>query len=348
MTGEKREVGPELMRIILMLQIIGVHYLSHAGLLPQAGVPLAEGQFVGAILESVCIVCLNGWVLLSGYYMTERSFRFRRLLLFLAEVYFYLLLGYGCMLLTGIMPWEELGGVYGVVQRLLPISGSAYWFMSAYIIVYILSPVLCMGMDRLTRGQARTMLLCLLFFSVLLKSVVPVRFPTDHDGYEAGWFIVLFLLARYLRKFEIRLPQPGLLLAGCFAGIAAGTLGFHALGLRTGHFLDFMNVFYAYNHVFNVAASMAMFQLFRGLKLPEGRLPELIRRVAPSMLGVYLLHEHPAIRDRWLGWIEGLIGRVPAGQPALLLLHFTVSILMVFVVGLAVDQLRGLAERRVA
>ena len=34
MTGEKREVGPELMRIILMLQIIGVHYLSHAGLLP--------------------------------------------------------------------------------------------------------------------------------------------------------------------------------------------------------------------------------------------------------------------------------------------------------------------------
>ena len=340
-TGARlRNAGPELLRIVALLEAVGLHYLSHAGLVPQAGVPLSQGQVVGAVLESLCIACLNVWVLLSGYYMSERSFRVGRLVELLLEVYFYLLLGYLLLLITGVINVRDLGGAYGILQRLFPISGSAYWYMSAYIIVYILSPVLCAGMDALDRGQARAILGGLILFSIIIKTVIPVRFPTDHGGYEAGWFIVLFLMARYIRRFELRLPHPGIIYVLCLAGIAAGTLGFHAIGIRTGHFLDYMNVFYEHNFILNILASVAIFQVFMELRIPEGRIARLIRAVSPHVLGMYLLHEHPEIRHRWLSALTELIGEVPVDRPLLILPHMLMCMVIVAAAGLVVDILR--------
>ena len=78
-----------------------------------------------------------------------------------------------------------------------------------------------------------------------------------------------------------------------------------------GALLYYADVPYHYNFLLTLTASLGLFYWFRGLHVPEGKATELIRRAAPSTLGVYLIHENIDIRDRWLPWMERFLGPVP-------------------------------------
>ena len=354
-----RRTGPELLRMVAIFMVIILHYNSQAGLLPEAGIPLKAGQFPAAIAEGLCIVSLNTWVLISGYFMTEKSYRPGRLVELMFEIYFYLFLGYGIALATGATGIQDLGGAYGILQKLFPISSGAYWFMSAYVIVYILSPVLCAGINSLTRGKLRVVILSLMFFHVAVKSLIPVRFAMDRAGYDFSWFLVLFMIAGYIRRYGIRMLRLSpfgekgdtssdrkvslkgfvlYLVCGLMLGIL--TLIFHTITLRTGMFMDYMRVFYEHNFILLLISSIGLFIWFLMMDVPEGRMARAMRFLAPSVTGIYLLHEHPEIRGRWLSWLVRVFGDVPADNTAALTLHVLICAVTVFAAGLVVDLIR--------
>ena len=72
----------------------------------------------------------------------------------------------------------------------------------------------------------------------------------------------------------------------------------------------------------------------------EGRIADAVRIVGPLTFGVYLLHMHVEIRDRWVSWICGLIGEVPDYSVPLFAWHAFRTIVIVFAVGIFVDFIR--------
>ena len=67
---------------------------------------------------------------------------------------------------------------------------------------------------------------------------------------------------------------------------------------------------------------------------------DVVRAVGPLTFGVYLLHMHEEIKDRWVEWLEHLLGDIPHYSIPLFAWHALLSILIVFVAGVFVDWIR--------
>ncbi len=341
--ARKREANFELLRVIAILMVIVLHYLLHGNLLPQVGEPLRADTVAGALIKSLCIAAVNIWVLISGYFLSDTGVSLRRLLRVVTEVLFYSITITVVMLLTGYGN-ELQGGLYGLVTCFLPISSEHYWFATAYVFMYLFAPLLNKGVILLSRKQLKFTIIGLLLWFCVIKSVLPVALATDDYGYGFGWFLVLYLIAAYIRKYDVRFlrsARSGLLLWSLSAIlIFAVTLAVHAVNLRTGRLASWYGRQYDYNYILTLTAALGMFTAFRFLRLREGKPAELARFLAPFTFGVYLLHEHRDIRDSWVAWIEDFIGEIPRGNVAMLFLHLITSVIIVFLAGVMVDFIR--------
>lgn len=87
--------------------------------------------------------------------------------------------------------------------------------------------------------------------------------------------------------------------------------------------------FYMYNSPTILLASIALFIFFLNLKINSDKIKNLIQYIAPSTLGVYLIHEHPLIRSQlWYHWIHV---KSLASSPYFIL-HFIITILGIFAI----------------
>ena len=65
-TKSKRLANIELLRIIAMLMVVMLHYLGKGELLPTVSLRMDVTGYVAWILESLSIVAVNVYVLISG------------------------------------------------------------------------------------------------------------------------------------------------------------------------------------------------------------------------------------------------------------------------------------------
>ncbi|MBF0999625.1 MAG: hypothetical protein HXK80_06725 [Lachnospiraceae bacterium] len=78
----------------------------------------------------------------------------------------------------------------------------------------------------------------------------------------------------------------------------------------------------------------------RGVKLNEkGLVARASICLSPYLFGVYLLQQHLEIKDRWIYWLEGILGKRPE-QVLPFLGTFVLAIFLVFICGIAVDWVR--------
>ena len=341
---KKRNPSFELLRIVAMLMILVLHYNSHAGVLPEPGVPLTKVGIFSTVLESFAITGINVYVLLSGYFLSASRIRLSRLLKLIAQVYFYTIIISLTMIAVGTYVVHSDNSVFKTVQYLFPISSEHYWFVTAYIIMYIFAPIANAAVDKLSRKQLKLTITGLLIWFSFIKSIVPVMFPTDHYGYDYGWFICLYLIAAYIRKYNVILfhdaKRSALVYVLSCLMICIFSIILHAYNFRFGGLNYYSGVPFHYNFVLTLTGSLGLFSMFRFYRMKENRFADIVRFVGPLTFGVYLVHMHLEIRDRWLGWMEHLFGPVPVDGILLYGWHLIRSILLVFLAGIFVDWIR--------
>ena len=341
----------EFLRLLLMLMMLVMHYLSRAGALIELERPLTSVRLTGSLIESFAIVCVNCFVLITGYFLSGSSFRLRRLIELILEVYFYTIVISLVMRVAGLPPVHDRS-LYAAVQYLFPLSGGHYWFVSAYILLYILSPVLNAGVKHLSRKELMTVISALIVFFSLIKSFVPVNFVTDDYGYGFRWFIVMYLTGAYMAKYGIHffndMKKCVLVYVACSLIIFVMTLTLYLINARFGGLNYFFSVTAHYNHILIYISSVALFSLFHHIPAWRGLPARVFTMLSPYVLGVYLLHEHMDIRDRWFPWMEGLFGKVNGDSLIAFLPHFALSVLLIFFAGLFIDWVRGMLFRFVS
>ena len=170
----KRNPSFELLRIIAMLMILTLHYNSHSGALLQLGVPATGSAVFANIMEAFCITGVNTYVLISGFFLSQGKVKISRLFQLICQVFFYTILVSVAMMLVGTYVLHYDSSVYKLVQYIFPISSEHYWFVTAYVIMYVLAPVMNAAMDKLTRKQMKTVILGLLIWFCFIKSIIPV------------------------------------------------------------------------------------------------------------------------------------------------------------------------------
>lgn len=337
----------ELLRIVAMLLIVVLHFLGKGGFLTPLTEPsLPRMGYVAWGLEALAIGSLNVYMLLSGYFLIESAFKVKRLLQLLLQVLFYSIVIGVIAAAFGYLP-DEGFSIYYLATLCLPISTSHYWFMTAYFFMYLFMPLLAQGARRLTKKQFQTVLVLLLILVCVIKSVVPVKLSTDMQGYDCIWYMCVFLLAAYIRLYGIPFFKSAgrsvLAYLASGAGVFALALFLRLVYLRTGKLSDMLTVSYNYNHILTLFASVAFFCLFCHMKIKQGICSRFICRIAPYTLGVYLWHEHIAIRYEWQEWLYAVFGK--PDNSIMLVLYALLAAMVVFAIGILIDVLRSLLFR---
>lgn len=339
MKQKARQANMELLRIVAMCMVVALHYLIKG----EAAVSLVENftavNLVLWLVKAFCIVTINVYVLLSGYFLLETEWKVSRLLKLWIQVLFY---SVGVPLVCFVLGIGEVRqwGLYDWINVLFPVQMEHYWFITAYVVMYLLIPVLSLGVKSITKKQHQLVIAGLLLVFSVPKTILPVYIPTDRYGYDFGWFVCLFIMAAYLRLYGIPfLNQKGKALTAYVVSVF-GIWGISmacAMLARKGLPLSYMmDMAYCYNHLLVLAASIALFGAYTYVKIPEGKISNMICRISPYTLGVYLLHENLAIRTKWqfFAGIEHVRGGFE------IIPHMIVTVLAVFVAGVVVDFVR--------
>lgn len=277
----------EALRIIAMFLVLLVHADFFAIGQPTHNVVLTQpiDSTIRILVENISIVCVNVFVLISGWFGIRP--KVRSVANFLFQCLFFLVGIYAVMLLTGLAQLSTKG-----IAACLFMTPSN-WFVKAYLVLYILSPALNAFLEHCTKRQAKLVIIFyLLFQSVygwLTTSTAYFSF-----GYSPLHFIGLYLLARYAAMFHPRWSgfslsadisiYIALTLLNTIATILSAYVGepvYNAVLLRMT----------PYSSPIVIAAAMFMLLAFSKIKLQS----KVVNWFAASSFAAYLLHTNPNI-----------------------------------------------------
>ena len=360
MSTEKRQTGIELLRIVAMMMIVLMHFLSHSGNLLEPGTPFSLSAATGTILENLCLGAVNAYVFISGYYGSRRNYKPSKTVRFLCQIWFYsLLIPLVLMLFHQHTKFQE--GIYGVIYYLFPIETEHYWFATSFLMLMLLSPFLNRAVKFLSHKKFQIALVGVFVLFSGIKSICPVAFGFDKYGYDLPWFVFVYLFAAYAGKYdsqgvlatlkENRKKAAALFLLSAGLGMVIQFL-MRDLGQLVpaleGTCNYYFTVPYHYNTMNVFAGSIGLFYLFQSIVIKEGKFAEGIRKVSGLSFGVYLLHEHIDIRDNWYGWLKGIINKGSQSGFLYFFIELIFCLVVVFVAGIFVDFLRRCIFRFVA
>jgi len=335
-----RMANLELLRCTAMMMVVVLHFLGKGNLLPALDAPdMGTEGYVSWLLESFCIVAVNAYMLISGYFLCTSSFRLSRLVKLWLQVEFYSIVFGLIGAFSGILTETPFDTHY-ILTLIFPVSMDHYWFLTAYIFLYLLLPFVGRAVKQMNKRQLQWSVLLLLSVFCLLKSILPLRLETDQMGYDCLWYLCVFLTAAYMRRFGMPfLEKKGrgiLTYILCCLAIFAGTMGLRAVYLKTGSFGLMLKMFLEYNHIFPFLAAAGLFAAFKSLKI-QGRAAALVTRVSPYTLGVYLFHENIGFRYSWQKWF----GASEVNSVWSLLLCTLSAVIVIFCCGILIDMLRN-------
>lgn len=343
---KKRMANIEALRLVAMMMVVSLHYLGKGGLLGKLDGPLSGKDHTAWLLESFSIVAVNVYVLISGYFLVETKFRIKRVITLVLQILFYSCLIPVILILTGQLSFGELT-LYDIWQCIFPVQMKQYWFMSAYVLLFLLTPLLNAAVHAVKKEQLLGVIALLLCVESFGKTVIPARLALDNEGYDALWFMTVYLIAAYIRLYGIPFLEKKNRAAVCYVLSCLGIYGLimliRGLCLVTGRFEDFMTSPVAYNHLLTIWAAVALFYAFRNWEFgkKESGLSAFVCRIAPYSLGVYLLHEQLYVRYEWPVWL----GVKQCNSVGSLLWHWALAMSAVMACGLMVDFLRSILFR---
>ena len=289
-----RESGIELLRIFAMFAIVGNHFATHSGL----NLNVMPQESAGNFFALQAFACggkfgVDLFVLITGYFHSVGGMKGLRLAgLWLTTV----LYGIGVWCVTHF----GFGASGKATPSLLPLIHNAYWFVTSYFCMELLSPYLAKMMDAMNRREhARLCATCLVLYSIIPSVLIfPRCTGRNYFGYSYTlWFIVIFIVAGYIRRYvDFCKIKARWLVLGVVAGIAAIVLYIYACDLAVSNgakgwdWIAWRNE----NSAPLLFLCICLFGLFSRLRM--GSVP-LINVIASCMFGVYLLHDHAMVRS---------------------------------------------------
>ena len=280
--------------------IVTLHSGSHGGYLDSPDTIINIWQ---RFINALCLCSVNLFVLISGYFLVFERFRFSKLLKLCIEVWFY-------SIIIWLFVYYRGGGKFASVYSLksfFPISFQQYWFVTAYVGMYCLSPVINLFVKALSRKQ-HFIVICILVFLFSIYSDIIIKanpFQADY-GYSMVWFIVLYIIASYIKIYNVGNTMTTMNRIKCLWIVAVCSiiivLSYYLLSPVEANF-PFLTQFklaahyFKYNAFLVLVSSILLFMVFKGINVKLEVMKRIIVFLAPLTFGVYLIHDSLLIKD---------------------------------------------------
>lgn len=319
-----RKSNFELLRIVSMLMIVGLHYFNAnmGGSLGEQN-PTEVNYYITYFLESLFIVGVNTFILITGYFqINKQSIKFNKVLNLLFIMVFYGAIFYSLALLLG---WASFSWL-GLLTELFPVLFDLKWFIKVYIVLYLLIPFINIGLNAMTKEIYKKFLIVSIFLFSIYPSFLPSPPVTDR-GYGIITFVLVYAVGGYIKKHYEKNRSKNFYFAG-YLLFATMTFAFAAgLDIVLG---KGQAIVWGYNFIFNFLGSIFLFLFFSKLDIQS----KIINYIAQFSLGVYFVHTSPITYDYLYG---ELLQTHSFWHSSLYIVHVIISILAVYAIATTID-----------
>lgn len=325
----------ELLRIIAILFIIFHHFAMH-GLFDfsiydsNSALIIINSTWID-LLSQLGKIGVNLFMLISGYFLCSRNnFKFKKLLSMVIEMVIFATI-FGISLLIYKHQKPEF---VNFELMLFPLGTRLWWFMTAYLILYIFSPFINRALSKTSQQLHLTLVLILL----IMWSVLITFLDLNYEFNNIGWFFTLYMLASYIRKYDISLkmkPVFAILISFLIFGLAFTIRTTLIQVVKTSNaFTDRVMIWFdMVSNQHNAVQVLSTLFLFLGFKSINMKNSKVINFISASTLTIYIFHDHYFMRE--IIWVKLLKVNTFANSNWLILYTFA-CVAMVFAAGFAV------------
>ena len=302
-SGSKRLSNLELMRIVLMLFIIAHHSVVNSGVMWLWDPSTLHGKAMFLTIWGMWgKVCINAFVMITGYFMCTSRLTWVKFARLLFTVCFWNAALGLVFVGLGLMGGGELSAT--LLSPFVSVDNS---FTASFLIMYLMIPFLNALLSTLDRRGLQRLLLLLLWVSVVCTTFL--RSPTAFS--EVRWYATLYLVAAYIRLYPARwfddpvVSRRAFLV--CVALSVASVVGILAVQAATGAGSVTTSYFFVNDSgkVLAFLTGITCFLFFKNLKMPH--VPAM-NAVASTAFGVLLIH---ANSDAMRTWLWGSVLDIP-------------------------------------
>lgn len=291
----RRETNFEVLRTVAMFFIVVYHCLTHGvgdgyGFNTNCSITLSNALFSDLMLIFSSIA-VNLYVMISGYFLVDLNFKASRIVRTWSYACFYSFIITVLFMVLALVPFNATS----VGKSLFPISSDAYWFVTQYIGLLILSPFLAIIACQLTYRQYLALLMggAILCLSIIPDFPLGKRFYVAH-GNSVWSFAYLFMIAGFVKHHLKKVPMARLSMI-----VLLLTLLILVCEVVGGYHNGSISLYWLNYNGLVLMLSVAVFVLVRQLHVPERGFWNVLVKAAPYTFGVYLIHDHLLVRD-WL------------------------------------------------
>ena len=282
-------------------------------------------SFMRFFCESISIVCVNVFVLISGWFGIHP--KRERIIEFIFQVFFIISIIDLFFLFTDNTTISSLSGK----QYIQYFFHDNYWFVGAYLILYLLSPTLNLFVQQTNKQH---LLLFLLFFFTL-QTIYGYIFP--HSWYAKGYsplsFIGLYTLARYVRTYSNSITKLNKYLDISIFFISSLVITLIAIIFVIKEIGDPWKLFF-YSSPLVIIESLYLLLFFTKMSFNN----KGINWIATSCFSAYLFHCHPLFLDNI--YIRHIKLNFYEKDTLLFILDTTTWILTIFAFSIIIDKIR--------
>lgn len=273
-----RQSGIELLRIVAIVMVLVCHANARVlGLPSRAEVFSVPAPSIARMLfGAMAVYGVNIFVMISGWFGIHAKPKGLANLLF--EVLFLLWGIYAVFLLTGNATFNMHD-----IKVCLALTDE-YWFVMAYVGLYIFSPVLNAFVEKASKRELQ---LLLVGFYVFQCYYCWASGTLDYfSGYSITFFFGLYLTARYFRLYPVRIlsRNGGLVYV---ASLAVVTMVSVVALVLVGNWARMLR----YDNPLVIVGAIGLLNAFSHLRFHS----RLVNSLATACFAVYIIHFDPLV-----------------------------------------------------
>lgn len=254
-TTKTRSLNIELLRILAMFLIVLGHISTHGNLKPILQTFTANYYVIWNVLAFTA-VSVNTCILISGYFLSIKDeIPPLKILSLVKSTWFYSVIIFIAMLIFG-----QTQISFSILPRVfMPILIFSHWFITIYILMYLLAPFYNKLIQNLTKKQFKNILIIASCICILWTTLF-IPYVSKIDGLAwLIWFTYLYFVSAYLHLYYKPSYKPykfifGYLILSCFILASKIILTLILLHFAMRNFL--------WKNLFNLQISLNGFELF--------------------------------------------------------------------------------------
>ena len=333
-----RNSNIELLRIVCIFLIILRHYSTQVN---YGDINTEVWTWQRLFLQVITIggsTANNIFLLISGYFLIGKKVNFKRVVVLIAEMFFYSWIIMIVLYTTGVLPFsfKEMG------KALFPIWFGYNWYVCCYVILCCFLPFINPFLESLSKERYQR----LLMISILIWSVAYTFYGKNYLGtdFSIDHFVIIYALGGYIKKYGLSLKK--MKWRNCFIICAlvhiASVLSLNLLGKYLGVKTLITHATF-FSDATNILSVIVATSAFAWVISAKPHYSKGVNIIAKSVIGVFLIHHNPLMRQ--VLW-EILYPNVNYFTSDFFALHCLIKVSSIFVACILIDQVRLLTVDR--